>query len=265
MAKTWQEIREGKISSSALKQASISMRKLWYYYNKDKDKKGYFDFGNALELYIINTEAFAKEVAVFDDSEIIKEIGGQRPTSTKAYKEFKADFDEANKDKYIINATGKDSYETIKRLAELFKQHPTAMDLVKGDYQKAFEWICPDTGLKRYARPDVVNEAKEYLTDIKTDATDDFSKTVGNMDYLLQAYDQIQGAIESGIEISAYYWVVFSKSEPLAVDVYGLDVTQLLKVENKHKATLRKIKETETVPPYNKDIITRITPPAWYK
>lgn len=262
-----QEIKQRSISSTALKEASKSIRHLLWYYNKPKETKTHFDFGNALELYFIDEQEFYKQVAVFDDSEIKEKIGGAKPTATKAYKEWKAEFDSQNEGKYIIPFDGADSFDVILKCHQLFLNNPLAQEISKGNYQDPFEWTDEMTGLKRYARTDIFNAEKKFITDIKTDGKGEFEKVCNNLDYFLQAYDQIQGAQITGAipEVLDYYWLVITKTPPYAVDVFRLDIDQMLKVETKYYQTLRKIAECEFVPPYINGEITLIKPSNWYK
>lgn len=258
---------EKSISSSALKAAKKSTRDFLWYYNKPKEKKTYFDWGNAVELYLIDKESFYKEVAIMDESKKPEPLKDYR---TKVNAEWKEDFYKKNEGKYIISATGKESFEEIQYLEELAQKHP-AYDLLLGkEYQKPFEWICPLTGLKRYARTDLYEDG--LIIDIKTDVDEDFARTCVKQDYYLQAYDQIQGAVESGAmaEVKQYLWFVLGKSAPYFVDVYALDLDALLRVEETYWSTLRRLKEDLTSGVIDdivwRDIpIKKIVVPNYYK
>jgi len=230
---------ERAISSSALKTGKTSTKEFLDYYLGEKKESKAFDFGNAFELFLIDEVGFYSKVAVMDES--------QRPEPSKDYKtkvnqEWKAEFYAKNADKYIIAATGKESFETIKELRNLAQEHPMYDALINGDYQLAFTWNCPVTGLKRYSRPDVVHKDLGVIIDIKTDASDDFQRSALNNDYFLQALDQIQGAIANGIDVKEYYWAVFEKSGTLHCTFYKLSLDDLLPVETVQEVTLRRIK-----------------------
>ena len=229
------------ISSSALKAGKTSTKEFLEYYLQPKESKSYFDFGNALELFLINETEFYAKVAIMDES---KRPAPDKDYKTTANKDWKAQFYANNPDKLIIPATGKESFETIQTLKSLAKKHPSYDLLQMGEYQKAFTWTCPITGLKRYSRPDIVVPNLNLIIDIKTDASDDFARSASNNDHWLQALDQIQGAIASGEmkRVDAYYWVVFEKTSP-HVTFYTLDLDGLLPVETVQERTLRRIKE----------------------
>lgn len=233
---------EKAISSSALKKGKTSTRDFYQYYLEKKEKKSYFDFGNAFELYLIDVEEFKKQVVVMDET--------QRPEPSKDYKtkvnaEWKKTFYEQNENKYIIPATGKDSFQSILEMKALVQHHPMQDALYSGSYQQAFEWTCPITGLKRYARPDIFIPEQRTIIDIKTDAGDDFERAAANSDHFLQAWDQIQGAIHSGAveSIDNYFWAVFEKSEPYHITFYSFNLDATLPVETVYEGTLRRLKE----------------------
>jgi hypothetical protein len=268
--KNLKEIKQESISSSALKEAAKSLRHLVHYKNKPKETKGHFDFGNACELYFIDQDAFYRDVAVFDDSEVCNEListSSKSPRATNVYKDWKAKFDKENEGKYIIPFDGVDSFDVIVKCYELFKQHEFAQAVCSGNYQDPFEWTDEKTGLKRYARTDIFNEPLNFITDLKTDHSGDFEKACNNMDYFLQAFDQIEGAVQSGkmMQVEHYYWLVITKTPPYAVDVYELDLDSLLKVEEKYRSTLHTIANTDFCPVWIKGEYNIIKPANWYK
>lgn len=262
----WLDVR---VSSTGLKEAKKSTRDFLFYIQKPKEKKLHFDMGNAIELYFIDRAKFKETVIVMDES--------QRPFpdknyQTKANSEWKAEFLEANKDKYIIPKTGKDSMEVIEALAELAIEHPFFHELYDGmNYQDPFEWICPKTGLKRYARTDLFNEKKEIIIDVKTDGKGDFERECSNLDYFLQAMDQIVGAVQSGKmkKVKKYYWFVITKVEPYFVDFYEFDLEQALRVEESYWSVLYRLRDDLAKNPekivWKGSTLNKIAPKNWYK
>lgn len=267
---------ERVISSSALKEAKKSTRHFLYYYEKEKTSASHFDFGNAIELYLIDRENFGKKVVVFNEEALIKKVMDSNPAvssprATKIYKEAKESFDTENVGKYIINKTGPESMEIIEIIANMMLDHPDIDLLFGGNYQDPFEWTCPRTGLKRYARTDIFKPDEEIIIDIKTDADDDFERTATKFDYWIQAYDQMVGAIESGKmkEVKAYYWFVISKKAPYFIDFFKIDIEQLLKVEESYWSTLIRLKNDLSGNPdkivWHKTPIQNIKVPNYYK
>lgn len=234
---------EKSISTSALKTAKKSTRDLIHYYEKPKDKKLYFDFGNLAELWFIDKVEFKKVAAIMDETKRPEPLKNYQ---TKVNKEWKDKFYEDNADKYIIPAIGKDSFEVILTLEKLAESHPAFGMLFGKDmiYQDAFEWTCQTTGLKRYSRTDLYSKSQGIIVDIKTDGDNDFERSCRTNDYFLQAIDQIEGALCSGKMdvVKEYYWFVLGKSEPYFIDVYKFDFENALKVEEVYRSTLMRIK-----------------------
>lgn len=258
-----------EVSSSALKAAKVSTRNFFWYYQKPRDKKSYFDYGSAIELYLISKEEFYKEVVVMDES--------KRPEPTKNYqtkvnKEWKDAFYETNADKLIINKTGKDSLEVIEKIAEMVSNHPAADLLINGDneYQEEFRWVCPISGLNRYCRTDLTNRKEKYIIDIKTYADDSFERAAANNDHFIQAWDQVKGVENTwGEAVDKYYWFAIGKKEPYHVDFYEFDLDQALKVEELHNSIMHRLKDDLKKDPkdlvYTRTEIDKIKVPNWYK
>ncbi len=260
---------ERRISSTGLKEAKKSTRDYLHYLKKPKEKKLHFDMGNAIELYFIDREEFNRKVIVMDES---KRPFPDKNYQTKANQEWKANFYTENTDKYIIPAKGKDSMEIIEILSNLAIEHPLFHTLYEGmNYQDPFEWICPKTGLSRYARTDLFNASKGIIIDIKTDAQGDFERACGNMDYYIQAMDQMVGAVESGkMEVvNEYWWFVITKEEPYFIDFYQLDLDKMLRVEESYWSTLHRLKNDLSGNPekivWKNNYSNIINPPNWYK
>lgn len=259
------------VSSSALKEAKKSTRDFLWYYNKPKTTASHFSFGNACELYLIDRNAFDEKVVVLDES---KRPVPDKNYQTKANKEWKDQFYLDNADKYIINKEGDESFDLIEKIAGIVDMHP-ACDLLfnKGnDYQTTFEWICPISGLKRSARPDLVNKESRIIIDIKTYAEDDFVKALVNRDHFLQAKDQIEGAQLSGQieEVKAYYWFAISKKAPYHIDFYSYPIGEDLKVEEVYNSVLYRLRDDLAGDDpysivYHKTPIEKVKIPNYYK
>lgn len=263
---------EKAISTSALKAAKKSTRDFIHYYSKTKDRKSYFDFGDACELYLIDKAGFKEQVFIMDES--------QRPEPSKNYQtkvnqEWKARVLEENADKLIITTTGKESFETITKLETMVLNHPLSSMLFLPDmkYQQAFEWICPITGFKRYSRTDLYSPSRRLIVEIKTYDDDDFTRTCVAQDYFLAAIDQIKGAILSGAmdEVEEYYFLAMSKKEPNFVDFFSFDFSSALRVEEAYESTLINLKKDLEDEDYLRNIVWRksayekLTVPNWYK
>src|SRR5690606_27034571 len=136
------------LSSTVLREAAKSTRHMWYYLNqKEDERKGHFDFGNAFELALLDQKGFENKVAIYDDSGIIERIKTERPKitgfgNTTEYKEWKTDFYVKNESKYIIQREGAESYETIEAMLDSCYRDKVIQGLIKGiEYQYSLGWI----------------------------------------------------------------------------------------------------------------------------
>lgn len=264
---------EKRISTTGLKEGKKSTRDLIHYYTTEKERKKHFDFGNSLELYIVDQKQFWDKVAILDES---KRPEPDRNYQVKVNKEWKDQFHEDNADKYIINQVGDDSFEAILILEAMLKKHPKYnMIFEKMVYQPEFIWNDPLSGLKRYCRPDLASAELGRIIDMKTDGNNDPHKALRDNDHFLQAVDHIKGAENSnflpkGHSITEYFWVFFGKKKPYFVDIIELDLDYLNVVENVYNQTHKRLKrDFETGAPENivfhKEEIERVAPPPYYK
>lgn len=237
---------EKAMSTSALKEAKKSTRDFLEYYREDRERsrKTYFDFGSACELYLIDKLGFKDAVYIMDET---KRPFPDKNYQTKANAEWKAAVMSANSDKLIIPATGKDSFEVITHLDILAQKHPLYDLLFQRDmnYQDAFTWACPISGLQRYSRPDLFSPSKKVIVEIKTYDDDEFERACRTHDYYLAAIDQIVGAVASGKmeEVEEYYFCAMSKKAPYFFDMYKFEFESALKVEEAYNMTLNRLKE----------------------
>lgn len=221
-------------SSSSLKHGKNSLKEFKAYIDGKYDKEGrvsHFDFGNAFELALIEPERFVDEVAIWDESQIVKMIMTERPEtksvrSTKAYKDVKNAFYENNDSKYIIALEGDESYETIKVMLSSCYEDRIIQSLVKNtEYQTSVFWTDEKSGLNLKTRPDISKEKSGIIVDVKSTIDGSprgFSRQMANLDYPFQACLQIKGAIEGGLmeKVDSYYWLVVEKVLPYSATLY---------------------------------------------
>lgn len=271
-----------RISTSSLKKAKEGTKAFAEYRLKPKeDRKGHFDFGNAMEIAAMDlfygTNELESKLVLFDETEIFAQIEAENPKvsmhrATKTYKEWKAAYDATVGDRLSLNTTGPESMETINSLLELLKQDER-IEYLEGNYQDAFEWECPFTGRKRYSRPDVYNPETGRILSIKTAAPSDFSKVMVSLDYWLQVVDEIQGAVLSGKmeSVKHYDFLVFKKTAPLSVDFHSIPIGRLHLVELSQEKTIRRLAEElkeyahPELIPYLGDKFKELKVPGYYK
>lgn len=215
------------LGSTAIKKASKSLLNYKYYMTseQDQERKLHFDFGNAFELALLDTNEFAQKVAIFNADER-PEPG--KTFASKANKEWKMNFeaiaDELNN--YVIPKSGEMSSETIIEMVKACKLDPTISKLISViDYQKSFFWQCPESGLSLKCRPDIAIHNKQSIIDVKTidDASPlSVSRAISKFQYDLQAIQQIDGVQRCGYinKVDNYFWLFVEKKAPYHAQLY---------------------------------------------
>lgn len=218
-------------SSTQLKKVKKSLSHFKHYQETEHEKKDYFDFGNAFELALLDPEVFKKEVAI-KQTEYWVALALQekpelsKPKASKKYRELEADFMRINKDKYIINDVGPQSFETIELMLSSCYKDSVIQKLIKNtDNQISLFWTDPETGLQLKTRPDVCKISKNVIVDVKTiedGSPDSFYRQMANLDYPMQGCLQIKGAVESGLmpTVDLYIWLVVEKKPPYNATMY---------------------------------------------
>ena len=266
------------LSSTGLRMAKKSLKNFRLYMEGyyDEERKTHFDFGNACEIALLEPENFHNEVAIFDPS--------QKPSPDQTFaanvnKEWKADFYEANSEKYIINQDGKESFRCIEEILKSCHADAAIQKLIKNiEYQKSIYWIDLGTGLKLKTRPDICRTKNKVLVDVKTaldGSPEAFSKALGNNDLPFQAVMQIDGVIQSGLmeKVDNYYWLVLEKVAPFSATLYEFDPEDIKYCMDEYRYTLELVaeaKRTNKYPSYsqradNPHGILTARLPAWYR
>lgn len=275
------------ISSTGVKHARKSMAEFRLYLDGyyDAERKSHFDFGNAIELYLLDKKGFEQKVAVAPDHLWVEEALAENPKlvsprSSKTYKELKSAFYEANAEKYIIEEEGEtESFAALKIQAARCLADPYISQILTNvDYQSSCYWIDPTAGLKMKCRPDLVQPKGKVLCNIKTltDASPQgFQRKAVEFDWPIQACIEIEGAIRTGLmpTVDHYFWLALEKDAPFNVQLYELNQSDLAVLRDEYQYILRNIKrceETGVWPGYgamadNKYGILQLNLPPWYR
>jgi len=99
------ELTHGRdyFSPSQLKKLVVSMSAFRSYLAREFKVSKAMDFGTLVHSLILEPDTVMDKYVVLDDAEIIKEIGGKRPTSTKKYAEFLSDFKKQAGTKMVVS------------------------------------------------------------------------------------------------------------------------------------------------------------------
>lgn len=226
---------ETHISASSLKHFRKSPKHFKERYRKEEERKSYFDFGNAFEVALLDREHIDERIYIVDTQEKINEIQEariaegkdpyQKVKATKDYREWYAS--ELNKagDRYVIDATGPESWEAIEGMLSACYEDAVINSLLSDiEYQCSIFWTHPN-GVKLKTRPDVLTRRKNVCIDVKTDLEGSpvsFAKKAAQLDYPIQAVMQIDGLVSSGkmAQVDLYYWLVVTKEPPYCATLY---------------------------------------------
>jgi len=241
------EERVGKphLSYSSLKYALGDMR-LWELYMRGKLKKESeaLYFGSLYDLLLFEPHKFNDFYYTLDDAEIVADIGGRSPRSTKRYKEWVEETSQVaeNADKKLApKADVRKANEMIERLKEsgLYDKR-----FAGGKYQVEFNVDLDGIPLKGFL--DCLQD--DCIIDSKSSrGIDKFRYDVKSWSYDIQAY-----VYTKVFDIKDFYWVVQEKAYPFyCADVKCSDET-LFSGEMKFHQALENIKAYLTIEGHEK-------------
>lgn len=223
--------------------------------------------GSAIHAAILEPAIFAREYVALDDTAICDDIGGERPRSTKAYKEWKSEWLADNADKRIIS---QEDYDTAVKIAAKAYTHPKVAEMLtaSGEVEGTLRWTDEATGVQLKARPD--KRLAMELLDVKTttDARPDaFTQAVSKFGYYLQAAVYREGVrAVHGQRNMPFMFIAIETDEPYGIAVYGLDETygELGNLEFRRCVELyARCLEADHWPDYPTDIMP-LTAPTWF-
>jgi exodeoxyribonuclease VIII len=147
------ELKHGKnyFSPSQLKKLYISVGQLNAYLKKDYEQIQAMVLGSAVHTAILEPHYWDDRYVVMDNTLICAEIGGKRPTATKAYSDWMEQFQKDNIGKTILSQSEKDIVDKIQKKCALSgildtyfsggEAEKTITGVVK-DYDEEFEALC---------------------------------------------------------------------------------------------------------------------------
>lgn len=193
------------LSYSSLKYALGDMR-LWEMYMRGQLKKESeaLTFGSLYDMLLFEPEKAHDTYFVLSDDDIVADIGGKYPRSTKRYKEWKAEQTEANVGKELASQEDwKKAHEMIQRLKDcgLYDKR-----FAGGKYQVEFNVDIDGVPLKGFL--DCLQD--DCIIDSKSSRSiDKFRYDVNSWSYDIQAY-----VYTKVFDIPDFYWVVQEKAFP---------------------------------------------------
>jgi hypothetical protein len=182
--------------------------------------------GSAIHAAVLEPHEFERIYVTLDDSKIIAEIGGARPTSTNRYKEWlERQMEVINaKKQIIIDVTER---ETCLRIRDSVWKHPVSQELLsEGDVEQRIDFTEPTTGVLCKIKPDFLSTNTRMVVDLKTteDASPEaFGRSSFKYLYHLQAAFYMDGADEVGFGTKGFVFIAAEKTPPYAVAMYYVD------------------------------------------
>jgi len=193
------------LSYSSLKYALGDMR-LWEMYMRGQLKKESeaLTFGSLYDMLLFEPEKAHDAYFVLSDDDIVADIGGKYPRSTKRYKEWKTEQTEANVGKELASQEDwKKAHEMIQRLKDcgLYDKR-----FAGGKFQVEFNVDIDGVPLKGFL--DCLQD--DCIIDSKSSRSiDKFRYDVNSWSYDIQAY-----VYTKVFDIPNFYWVVQEKAFP---------------------------------------------------
>jgi len=194
------------LSYSSLKYALGDMR-LWEMYMRGQLKKesDALIFGSLYDMLLFEPEKAHDTYFVLDDSDIVADIGGKYPRSTKRYKEWKAEQVEKQANKELASQEDwKKAHEMIQRLKDcgLYDSR-----FAGGRFQVEFNEDVDGIPLKGFL--DCLQDGKFIVDSKSSRSIDKFRYDVNSFSYDIQAY-----VYTKVFGIKDFYWVVQEKAYP---------------------------------------------------
>ena len=210
------KLKHGKnyFSPSQLKKLYISIGQLQAYLTKQFTGTDAMKLGSAVHCVLLEPFDFDNRYIVLDDSKIVAEIGGARPTATKKYREWFNEFEAENKGKIFLTRKEKDIIDKIKQkcdisgITDTYFDSGEAENKITGtviDFDQQFDALC------------IVDYDTEFMSvDLKTT-----SKPLHKFRYDANelGYD-IQARLTNAINGKEFVFVVVQTVEPYDIGVF---------------------------------------------
>jgi hypothetical protein len=203
-----------------------------YLQGKLRTESDAFTFGSALHCAVLEAEEFDDRYTYFDDTNLILEIGGKRPTATKLYKEELEKFKADNSDKEILSL---DDYNKVLLMTEKIWDNQQAKELLTGTDREVIYHNEID-GVKTKIKVDATKH-RAYIADLKT-----MSKTPNhkNMTSAMHNFDyDMAGAFYLDNSMCTSFWfIAIEKSYPYTIGIYELSQDSIDRGRAKYEEAL---------------------------
>jgi exodeoxyribonuclease VIII len=175
---------EMRLSYSALSAFKESPAKFIEYKTRQKVTTDAMIFGSMVHCLILEPEDFNNRYFTFDDSEKTKEVGGEKPRATKAYKEWKAVTMAEAGDRVVVDPG---DFASAQIIAQNIANNRAAAKVLRlcPRHEKPIEWEYKNFKFHGF----IDGDGDEATFDLKicADASPrKFLRTIYEMDYHMQ-------------------------------------------------------------------------------
>lgn len=214
-------LEERPLSFSSLKQFEESAQHYRMYREGQTEQTADMILGSAFHTLTLEADLFADDYYVLDDTDMIIEIGGAKPTATKVYKEWKEMQVGFAGDRAVIT---KKDYDLIQRMRDAVLLHPEAREILDActEFEKSVEWTNQE-GL--YMRGFLDGFGPDIFVDLKTTRNPkpfSFQRDFFNMSYDAQMAIYSEALDELFNPVKYRKIIAIGKTEPLGVSVHNV-------------------------------------------
>lgn len=201
-------------SPSQLKKLYISVGQFKAYLSRTFTTTRQMNLGSAIHCAVLEPELFDSRYIVFDDAVIREEIGGARPTSTKAYKEWLDDYTKKNEGKDFLTQDEKVVLDTI--VGNLKASGVMDRWFVDGQAEETITGVVKKYDTRFDALCIVDYDSIDYSVDLKTTSKPlhKFKWDANDLGY------DIQASLTNAINGKPFVFVVVQTVAPYDIGVY---------------------------------------------
>jgi len=233
------------LSSSQLKVALKDMNEFKYRVldGNSQPPTKQMEFGSLFHTYLLEPEKFEQECVEFNDAKYDKR--------TKAFKEYKKEFQEENEGKTILNTS--DGYmEQFEQMKLNILSHPDLEKVyssVRGRVEHSIYWTEENYDQPLRVRPDYLDTKTKTIVDLKTaaDITHHgfYNAARYYFNYFLSAAMYLRGVRQVCDSVCDFYFLAVQNKEPYSCAIYKLSEESMLQGSRDFWKALDKIKEAK--------------------
>lgn len=184
------------------------------YYKYGSEDKPEFAFGRAFHTLILEPEEFTNRYYIFDDTDICKEIGGKRPTSTNKYKEWKEKLSMDNFGKEMI---GLDDLNRLEKMEDKLYSIPQVKTLLENTKREVV-YQANIEGVECKGKLDAI-KPNQMIIDLKTTSKAPTPYNFGK-DFRNYNYDRQMAFYAELAQVPSACIIAIQKTVPYTVGVY---------------------------------------------